>query len=655
MNSVSDLKRGRASFLVLCLLAVFLLAASCATQPDPKPSLSKLEVIALLQERRFDELETFFQRPGGAEATVCCLFGMAAFEHSDPANQGHLDAWVAARPDSFVALMARGTYRHHLAGLVRSTETVIGTSRRQLLEMRPHYQRALEDFERAIALNPRILSNHQNLIRIGMVLGRHRFVDESYRKARAVFPESPRLDETYLFSLQMKWRGDRRTFFRFWDQLKERHGSDQRYAFLDNYTSGNERNPASSLKWQKKYDELLAYSEARLAKRESAGALRWRAVALERLGRREEALADLHRAMELAPYWDAPYKMLVQTYLWMNEMDKGRAALDEYVARDPYNPDRLEHRAGVLTYAFARHYYYVQPDKAAFDALFEQALKDLDRAAHFGRGRSDLAAQRAEVLRRRGNDAAAELAERRRAVKLTPYDPYRWLELTSALYEQGDCKALSAFQQYAMLCRRSSRCDVDHYFENIVHEGGKTDQCFDLPPKEPEQSSAAGADSRALFEQDYPTCGPALRTMSEEEAVERCREKAEAGNLEAQYELYKLYTLGLLVTQDQAEGEAWLSRAAEANYGPALTRTAYNHLYGRYGHEVDFEKARSFFERGMAIGFPEAFIGLSRAFYFGQAVEPDREKARALLDRAIALGSQEAWRQQLRYFPPDEG
>lgn len=652
MTDASLSEWGRASLFLVCALALSLLVAGSEAAADSKPQLSKLEVISLLQERRFDELEAFFRRRGDSEEPICCIWGMAAFEHSDPANQAALDDWVAARPASHVALMARGTYNHHLARLLRGDETMVGTSRQQLRQMRPYYQRALEDFRRAIDLNPRVLSNYESLIQIGMVQGRHRFVDQVYRRARDVFPDSPKLAETYLFSLQPKWRGDRQTFFGFLEHLKERHGDDERFAFLDRYSSGNERDPAANLEWQEKYEELLAHSEARLAKRERAGDLRWRAIALERLGRREEALADLRRAMELAPYWDAPHKILVRTYLWMNKMDEARAALDEYVARDPYDPDRLQHRAGVLTYAFARHFSLVQPDEAAYDALFEQALKDLDRAAHFGRGRSDVAARRAQVLERRGEDQGAVIAERRRAAKLTPYDPERWRELALAFYQQGDCKALIAFQQYAVLCRRSSRCHLDHYFENVIHEGGKTDQCFGLAPEEPQQSTIA--EPQARFELDYPVCGPALRIEPPEKVVEFCREKAEAGDPKAQYELYKFYTLGLLVERDWAEGGVWLERAAEANYGPALTRSAYNHLYGRYGHEVDFEKALDYFERGMAIGFPEAFIGLSRAFYHGQEVAPNRRMARELLDRAIELGSQEARRQQLRYFP-DEG
>ena len=95
--------------------------------------------------------------------------------------------------------------------------------------------------------------------------------------------------------------------------------------------------------------------------------------------------------------------------------------------------------------------------------------------------------------------------------------------------------------------------------------------------------------------------------------------------------------------------------AAEAGDGRALTRFAYIHLYGLHGHKIDFERARRYFERGMAIGHPEAFVGLSRALFHGQNVAPNREKARALLDRAIALGSQEARRNLQRYFPGEDG
>jgi TPR repeat protein len=100
---------------------------------------------------------------------------------------------------------------------------------------------------------------------------------------------------------------------------------------------------------------------------------------------------------------------------------------------------------------------------------------------------------------------------------------------------------------------------------------------------------------------------------------------------------------------------AWLRRAAEAGHAQSLTRLAYINLYGLHDHEIDFERARRFFERAMAMEYPDAFVGLSRALYHGQNVEPDRRRARFLLDRAINLGSQEAKRNLLRYFPADEG
>ena len=658
MNVVFS-RRGLACLALVLVLAISALLATTFDDPgEPKIKLSKLEVIALLQARRFGELEDFFLQFGKVEQPVDYLWGLSAFEHSDPVNQGHLDAWVAARPDSFVARMARGTYSFHLGGVVRGTGTLMVTSRQQLLGMRPYLLSAVEDFEQALDLNPRILSNYEKLIRIGMMLGWHDLSDRTYRRARSVFPDSPRLAETYLFALQLKWRGDRETFFGYWRHLKDHHGADARYAFLDHYATGNADYPAERLERERKYEELLAYHEARLAKTESAADRRGRATALEYLERRDEAEAELRRAMALAPYWDVLYKDLSRVHYWQNEMEAAKAAVDSFVARDPFNPERLSYRAGLYTDGIAAYYVFTKRDEAGHDALFEQALKDLDRAAYYGRGRTQVAARRADVLQRRGGDLAAVVAERRRDVKLTPLDPGRWRELTTALYDEGSCKALPAFRTYAAVCRQTASCRVDHYFENVIHEGGKIDQCFGLPPQEPgepRQSTREDAVRLSPFEREFPICAATLRTKPPAEVIEICREKAEGGNLDAQYELYRLYSLGLLVERDVEQAMAWLSRAAKAGHGRSLTRFAYIYLYGLHGHKIDFERARRYFERGMAIGHPDAFVGMSRALYHGQNVAPDRKRARALLDRAITLGSQEARRNLQRYFPDDEG
>ncbi len=656
----SLLTRGRLACLTL-------LVAIAATSPQTliapasaagKAGLSKLEIIGLLQARRFDELEAYILRGGGAEESINCLCGISAFEHSDPANQGHLDAWVAARPSSFVALMARGTYRSHLGWLLRGSGTRSRTSNSQFDQMRPHFLEAKEDFERALELNPKIFSSHEKLLKLGMVLGQHQFVDGVYRRAREYFPDSPSLAWHYLFAMQIKWRGDSRIFFSYWRHLMDRHGSDKRYAFLDYFASGNLEHPADLLKWEEKYEELLTYAEERIDNQEDATGLQWRAYALERLGRGEEAEADLRKAIALAPYWDDLHKDLARIYYWRNEMEKARVAVDEYVARDPYNPERLVYRAELYSTGFALYYTYTKKDEAGLDEVFQQALKDLDRAAYYGRGRSDIAAARALVLERQSADPSAVVSAHRRAVKLTPQDPRRWRSFARALYDEGNCKALPAFKQYVKVCRRTGSCRVDHYFENVIHEGGKTDQCFGLPPTEPDRIlDGNGGDAAQLspFERDFPICSSTLRTKPPEEAIKICRKKAEDGNLKAQYELYRLYAMGMLVDRDLEEALRWISMAAEAEYPPALSRLAYIHLYGRDGQAIDIDKALRYFERGMALDDPEAFIGMSRALYHGQNMAVDRVRARALLDRAITLGSQEAKRNLLRYFPADEG
>ena len=555
-----------------------------------------------------------------------------------------------------MALLARGTYNYHLGMLLRGARTLEATSQRQLAHMRPYFLEARKDFEAALALNPRILLGYENLLNIAMFLGRHAYADALYRRARAFFPNSPGLDKAYLFSMQLKWRGDARTFFSFRQYLLDRHRSEEGYEFLQHFVSGNEIHPGELLEWEGKSEELLAYSEARLAKwKDDAAALRWRAVALERLGRVVEAEADLRRAMALSPLWDALHKDLARLYYGRIEMEKAKAAVDTYVALDPYNPERLMYRARLYTDGIALHYEFTKRDEAGHTALFAQALKDLDRSAHYGRDRPDVAAERALVLQRQGGNSAAVVAARRRAVQLTPLDPQRWRELTTALYDDGDCKALAAFKKYVAVCRRSTSCTVDHYFENVIHEGGRTDRCFGLKPEAPQQSTREDGTRLAPIEVDYPVCTATLRTMPPEQAIEVCRRKAEGGNLDAQYELYKLHSIGLLVERDWDKAMAWLRRAAESGHPRSVTRLGYISLYGLHGHEIDFDRARRFFERAMEMDYPDAFVGLSRALYHGQSVEPDRRKARLLLDRAINLGSQEARRNLKRYFPGDEG
>lgn len=68
---------------------------------------------------------------------------------------------------------------------------------------------------------------------------------------------------------------------------------------------------------------------------------------------------------------------------------------------------------------------------------------------------------------------------------------------------------------------------------------------------------------------------------------------AEAGVVEAMYQLSSLYFTGDTVSMNQQVGQGYLDRAAELNYGPAKLTLGINLYYGSNGYSKDIERARA--------------------------------------------------------------
>jgi TPR repeat protein len=115
---------------------------------------------------------------------------------------------------------------------------------------------------------------------------------------------------------------------------------------------------------------------------------------------------------------------------------------------------------------------------------------------------------------------------------------------------------------------------------------------------------------------------------------------AEAGNLEAQWEVARLYRWGNdFLPLDDDRANAWLERAAAGGVGEAEQELGRCHEQGLYGYAVDPAKAKEWYERAFRRENPETLY-LYATGWLGDGMPPaDSVK---LLRRAAALGFMDA-------------
>ncbi|MBW2700506.1 MAG: DUF4034 domain-containing protein [Deltaproteobacteria bacterium] len=134
-------------------------------QPDEAALLN------LLRLKRFDRLEQWmeyyqaeFEKDFRKEDWPDAM--LSAFFVADPAIAPLLDQWVKRSPDHFAPFAARGNHRFKMAQHVRGGKFAKDTSQAQFRTMDVRHQAAAKDFQRAIALRPKLVAAHRRLVQM---------------------------------------------------------------------------------------------------------------------------------------------------------------------------------------------------------------------------------------------------------------------------------------------------------------------------------------------------------------------------------------------------------------------------------------------------------------------------------------------------------
>jgi hypothetical protein len=110
---------------------------------------------------------------------------------------------------------------------------------------------------------------------------------------------------------------------------------------------------------------------------------------------------------------------------------------------------------------------------------------------------------------------------------------------------------------------------------------------------------------------------------------------ADAGNLEAMYNLGVCYANGLGVEKSLSSADGWYRKAAEKGQADAMNNLGISYEYGN-GVEQDFSKAAFWYKQGVQGGNAIAMFNLGRYYGLGNGVQEDHALSMQLFQQSAA-------------------
>jgi tetratricopeptide (TPR) repeat protein len=179
----------------------------------PRDLPNKLVLLALLREKRFDELTAHMESFQDAfeedfKKEQWPDIAIDAFSIADPALGPLLDAWVESNPESYAPYAARAEHTMATAWHYRGTAWAELTSKKRMEKMGEMLALVPVDATRALQLRPRHMPAH------GLILRSERAIGAALERKRAIFQLAVRqcpycvgIRATYLDSILPRWGG----------------------------------------------------------------------------------------------------------------------------------------------------------------------------------------------------------------------------------------------------------------------------------------------------------------------------------------------------------------------------------------------------------------------------------------------------------------
>lgn len=178
----------------------------------PPNTIHKPQIVEMIRRRDFDGLDALF---GGLQADVNrdvrheIRLGDAfdAVDRSEPALLASLDAWIAAKPTSAHALVARANYHLATAWRRRGRRYIRDTPPESIQGMRESAERAVGDVVAALERDSTHLQAYIIANAVLRMAGGHEVALQLMRRGLSLHPGSYALYRSYITMLWPRWGG----------------------------------------------------------------------------------------------------------------------------------------------------------------------------------------------------------------------------------------------------------------------------------------------------------------------------------------------------------------------------------------------------------------------------------------------------------------
>ena len=172
----------------------------------------RLELLGLLENRQFSELESMlqsfqanFEQGEGGERLLA--FVLETLANSNPEYESVITDWVDLHPGSFVPYLVRAYYYYGIAWSWRGHRLKKETSPQRLGKMRDYLQLAAGDITEAIKIKPRLSAADALAIKVLMMLESEDYKRSTLKEALQINPDSYLVRSSYFWSLKPEWGG----------------------------------------------------------------------------------------------------------------------------------------------------------------------------------------------------------------------------------------------------------------------------------------------------------------------------------------------------------------------------------------------------------------------------------------------------------------
>lgn len=317
----------------------------------PRQYVDRPGLRALLAAHHFSELTAYIEQLQAAfEADPRKEYWASdaadAFESAEPEIVPELDAWVAATPASFAPYLARGS--HYLGAMWarRGRKVRAETPDDDFKVMEAAAKMAAADLDRAISLRPNLVAAMRDEIRLAMATSDD---DRASRMSGAAFRACPgclQVRVAHLLSLTPRWGGSYEAIQAFVSALSPR--DNPRFRALGGYADFDRATAIEQKDNPRRREDALADIDRALGYGDYWEYLLARGYALRALARDDEALAALNGADALRPA--APAVLSERAALHCNRKEYVAAGRDLLAAlrSNPTEPDGKRYATDVL-------------------------------------------------------------------------------------------------------------------------------------------------------------------------------------------------------------------------------------------------------------------------------------------------------------------